>query len=196
MCSRNHTYFTGNRTNFIQCSSIRTNFIYRDHFSYNRFGQMIQTSNYIGFIIRINFFKMIFSFFSYFFHMSFSCKLIGIENCFSQIVFSIFINSFFYFFGYFCKNQFFLLLAYFFNYFFLKFNKLFYYGVSIHNCIKNFFLRCFFCSTFNHQNSCFRTCYCNIHRRAFQLFLRRIYNKFTINFTDSDTSYRTVPRNI
>ena len=188
--------FTADRADFIQCTSIRTNLINRNHMTDNFFGEMIQAFRNIGTIFGINFFEMGFRFFSYFFHMGFTGELIWIKDRFFKRSFSIGINSSFNLFRNFREDQCTLRLSYFFNNLLLECHQFFNGFMSKHNSVKDIFFRRLLCTAFYHQNSCFRTCNSNIQSGYFELFLRRIDDKLPVNTAHTDTRNRSVPRDI
>ena len=114
------SYFAGNRTDFVQSTAIRTDFVHRNHVTDNFLCQMVKAICYRSCMIGIYFLEVIFCFFFHFRHNGFTGKFIGIKNRFFQRLFRISSDRCLNFFGNFRKYQCPFLLSHFSNNFILK----------------------------------------------------------------------------
>ena len=190
------SYFAGNWTDFIQCTSIGTNLIYGNHMSDNGLCQMIKACVHIGCIVRINFLKVFFCFLPDFCHMCFTCQLIWIKNSILKRAGSIIMNRLFDICRNFREYQFHLWFSCFRNNLLLESNQFFNSLMAKHNGIKDLFFRNFFCTAFHHEDCRFRTGNRYVHGRSRQLFLCWVDDIPAIYTAYTDAGNWSIPWNI
>ena len=160
------------------------------------FCEMIEASRHIRRFVRIQLHKMRLRFFFHFVHVRFARHFVRIENGLLEGFFRIGANFRFQFRRNFRKYHLALRFPDLCDDLLLESDEFFDFLVCKHNRVEHFFLRCFERAAFDHQNRRLRARDRDIHRRFFQLLLRRHQDKRTVHAPHAHTGNRPVPRNI
>ena len=196
MRTSEQTDFTGYRTNFVQLTTVRTDFVNGDGTTNDFLNQFLGDVSNVFSVVRIfvdeNFCDFSFNACNVFFTFQF----VSVHQSFFQFSSTVCFNFFCDFSRRIVYGNFHFGFADFSNDFFLEFYQFFNHAMSEPDCIKHSFFGNFFSTSFYHEDCVFGTSNSKVQKTCASLFNGGVDDEFAINQTNANTSDGAFERNV